>query len=327
MKLGLALPHYPFSVPGQPLSFEVLAGWAERAEGLGFSSLFVSDHLSLSIEKYGGEPGDHRPLEPLVTVAALARRVTQARLGVLALAPPLRPPAVLAKQLATLSRLVPGRLVVALGAGWLRTDFESAGRPMPPLATRVEQLEESLDVVSAVLDGGPVDYRGAWHQIDGAVSLPPADPRPVLWVAGGTDALVDLAGRKADGWNAAWRWTPEAYAPKRELLLRACEQAGRDPASVECTVGLYALVSEDEPDLARRYRRLQKLAPAGVLAGTSLDEFRADRLVGTVDQVTEQLARWAELGVTTVVAAAGGVPFSVTVPDDLELLASALPQE
>jgi alkanesulfonate monooxygenase SsuD/methylene tetrahydromethanopterin reductase-like flavin-dependent oxidoreductase (luciferase family) len=128
----------------------------------------------------------------------------------------------------------------------------------------------------------------------------------------------------ADGWNTCWAWTPEDYRGRLDALNRACDAAGRDPASVRRTLGLYALAGENEADLAARYERMQAQAPGGMLDGVSLHEWRAGRLVGTPGQLAEQLAGWAALGVAELIVCAGPLPFSVSDRDDLELLAGAL---
>jgi alkanesulfonate monooxygenase SsuD/methylene tetrahydromethanopterin reductase-like flavin-dependent oxidoreductase (luciferase family) len=148
-------------------------------------------------------------------------------------------------------------------------------------------------------------------------------PAPPIWVGGKGDKLIDLAGRLADGWNTAWIWTPKDWSGRAVLLDAACEKAGREPASVTRSVGLYALAGEDEADLARRYRRLQELSPPGVLDRVSLDEWRTGRLVGTSEQVAEQVGEWESLGVSSLVLTAGAVPFSLAAADDVELLADA----
>ena len=86
---------------------------------------------------------------------------------------------------------------------------------------------------------------------------------------------------------------------------------------------MYALVGEDEADLARRYERLQRQSPKGVLDGTTLSEWREGRLVGTVEEVREQLDVWRELGVATLILCAGAVPFSVVDDDGVGMLAAA----
>jgi len=82
-------------------------------------------------------------------------------------------------------------------------------------------------------------------------------------------------------------------------------------------------VGETPTDLARRYERLQRLTPPGVLGHVPLAEWRQGRLVGTVEEVREQLDRWGALGVSTLVVGAGALPFVVAGPDDVEMLAAA----
>ena len=89
------------------------------------------------------------------------------------------------------------------------------------------------------------------------------------------------------------------------MLARACETVGRDPATVWRSLGLYTLVGENETDLTRRFDRLRAATPPGVLDELTLDDWRVGRLVGTVEQVGEQAAEWAELGVETLIAGAG----------------------
>jgi len=89
------------------------------------------------------------------------------------------------------------------------------------------------------------------------------------------------------------------------------------------SVGLYALVGEPPADLARRFERLRARTPAGVLDGVGLEDWRQGHLVGTVAEVAEQLGRWEALGVSSLVACLGAVPFAVSDSDDVELLAAA----
>src|SRR5579872_1369814 len=315
MQFGLALPHYEFSVPGEsPLRFETIAAHASAAEALGFDSLWVSDHVSLSIERYGGPPGEQFAYEPLTTLAALAGVVSGPRLGTLVLSEALRPAGVLAKALATLDRLCRGRLDIGIGAGWYAPDYEAVGLSLPPPAERLARLREALAVLDALLPGGPASLNGKAHIVRGATNLPPGleAPRPPIFVGGKGNRLLRLVAEMADGWNTCWVWTPEDYRQRASVLDRACEDAGRDPASVRRTVGLYALAGEDERDLAARYERMRKNAPGGMLDGVALDEWRTGRLVGTVEEIAEQVAGWAALGVAELIVSAGPLPFSIS---------------
>jgi alkanesulfonate monooxygenase SsuD/methylene tetrahydromethanopterin reductase-like flavin-dependent oxidoreductase (luciferase family) len=325
--VGLALPQYDYSVAGEsPLRFETIAHHARVAELAGYASLWCSDHLFLDLSKYGGGDERHGCYEPLVTLAALTQTVSTARLGTLVLLEALRPAAVLAKALATLDRLAAGRLDVGLGAGWYAPDYDALGTAMPSPGERLERLREALEIVTGMLSGETVSFDGAFHRARAARALPPAlqTPRPRVFLGGKGDRLLGLVATCADGWNTCWTWTPEGYRERLGVLDRACERVGRDPASVWRTLGLYALCGEDEADLSARFERLRERSPRGVLDAVSLDEFRRGRLVGTVEEVREQAARFAELGVDTLILGAGAVPFQVGSLDDVELLGHAL---
>jgi alkanesulfonate monooxygenase SsuD/methylene tetrahydromethanopterin reductase-like flavin-dependent oxidoreductase (luciferase family) len=120
-----------------------------------------------------------------------------------------------------------------------------------------------------------------------------------------------------------WVWTHDDYRERLDVLDRACERAGRDPASVTRSVGLYTLVGEDQADLERRFQRMRERTLPGVLDGVSLDEWREGRLVGTRDEVADQLGRWQELGVRSLIVSLSAVPFSIVEDDALDLLAQA----
>ncbi|HEX2850775.1 MAG TPA: LLM class flavin-dependent oxidoreductase, partial [Acidimicrobiales bacterium] len=136
--------------------------------------------------------------------------------------------------------------------------------------------------------------------------------------------LLEVAARHAVGWNTVWAWTEDAYRERLRVLEAACERAGRDPATLTRSLGLYALVGEDEADVRRRFDRLHRSTPRGVLDRVTLDDWRVGRLVGTVEQVREQAERWRSLGVAMLIVGLGAVPFTMTDSDDLDLVASAL---
>ncbi len=326
MDVGLALPQYDFSVPGQsPLPWSTLIGWAERAEALGFGSVWLSDHLFFDVSRYGGQAGAQGCFEPIAALGAVARRTTSVRLGTLTVCTPLRPATVLAKALATVDVLSGGRLTVGLGAGWYEAELEAAGLKLERPGARVARLGEALQVVRGMFGGEPFSFDGRYERAAGARCQPrPVQrPHPPLWVGGKGDRLLQVAAHHADGWNSAWIWTTEAWKRRAAVLDEQCERAGRDPASVTRSVGLYALAGEDETDLARRFERLRRVSPPGVLDGTDLAEWRKGRLVGTVEQVADQAAAWSDVGVGSLVLTAGAVPFALASGDDVELLAAA----
>jgi alkanesulfonate monooxygenase SsuD/methylene tetrahydromethanopterin reductase-like flavin-dependent oxidoreductase (luciferase family) len=90
------------------------------------------------------------------------------------------------------------------------------------------------------------------------------------------------------------------------------------------SLGLYTLCGENESDLARRFERLVEQSPKGVLDGMTLSQWREGRLVGTPEQIREQLETWSSLGVETVICGMGSVPFHVGSLNDVELMAETL---
>ncbi len=327
MRLGLALPQYDDSVAGEsPLPWSRVVEWARAAEAAGFDSLWLSDHLFFDVAKYGGPSHRQGCLDPIVALAALASEVTRVRLGTLVLCEALRPAAVLAKSLASLDVVCGGRLDVGVGAGWYEPEYAAIGMSMPRPGERLDRLREAVAILDDLLGGGPCTFGGTFHRAAGAVNEPAAvqRPRPPIIVGGKGDRLLEVVAEAADGWNTCWVWTPDAYRERLDVLGRACDAVGRDPASVTRSLGLYTLCGEDERDLEGRFERLRALSPPGVLDSVTLEQWREGRLVGTVEQVREQADGWAALGVETLIVGLGAVPFAVTALDDLELTARAL---
>jgi probable F420-dependent oxidoreductase len=330
MRLGLALPQYDYSVSTEPvLRWETIVDYARAADRAGYDSLWLSDHLRLDLARYGG-PSDQRAcLDPLVSLAALARVVTRPRLGTLVMCEALRPAAVLATTFATLDRICDGRLDIGLGAGWYEPDYTLIGMEMPTPKERLARLREAIEVCRGLMDGGPFTFHGRYHRALEAQNNPSAvqQPRPPIMVGGKGDRLLALVAELADGWNTCWAWTPDAYRERLGVLERACGAIDRDPATVTRSLGLYALCGEDESDVARRFERLRALSPPGVLDTVTLEEWREGRLVGTIEQIREQAAGWADLGIETLVVTVGAVPFAVSTIDDVELLAAAVREQ
>lgn len=326
MDVGLALPQFDFSIPGErPLQWRTTVEYAQRAERLGFGSVWLADHLFFDVKKYGGPDEQFGCYDPLVGLAALARATERVKLGILVISIPLRPPTVLAKALATVDVLSQGRLIAGLGAGNYEPEFIAAGVPFERPSVRMQRLDEAIDVVDGLFGGGPFTYDGRYYQVVEARCQPrPLQrPRPPIWLGGKGNRMIELCARKADGWNTVWRWTPDDYKERLDVLDRACERAGRDPAGITRSLGLNTLVGEDDADVERRFRRLQERSLPGLVDGVSLDEWRKGRLVGTVDEVAEQLATWDALGVDSLVVSLASTPFSLVSHDDLDVVAEA----
>ena len=322
MRLGLALPHYDTSFAGRPVEWSSVARLAQLAERSGFSSVWVSDHLFLDWGKYGGPSTAQGALECWTTLSALAAVTERVRLGSLTLCNDLRNPALVAKMAATLDRLSGGRLDLGMGAGWYEPEFRAAGIPFDPPGTRIRRLGEAAEIVTRLLAGEELIFKGRYYTIDGALARPGPvqEPRPPLWIGGKGDLLLETAASVADGWNYSWVGSIDGYRQRAEVADRACEAAGRAPESLRRAVGAYMIVGRTEADLRKRFDRMLQRTPDGVMAEVSFEEFRRGGLIGTAEEVIDRIGRLTEIGVEEIVIAIGALPFQIADEEDVELV-------
>jgi probable F420-dependent oxidoreductase len=219
VSVGYLLPTREAVMAGRPETAPLLA-LAERAEGLGYDSLWVGDSLIA------------RPRhEPLTLLAAVAARTTRPLLGTAVLLPALRHPLVLAHLVATVDRLSEGRVVLGVGiaadAPSIRAEFAAVGVPFDQ---RVGRMVEGLELCRQLWTGSPVTFRGRYSSVEEA-TLGPSTHRPggpPIWVAGSSEAGQRRAGRRYDGWFPNGH--APAYASGWSTVRSAAVDAGRDPS-------------------------------------------------------------------------------------------------
>jgi len=326
MRIGLSLPHYGFSLPGgEPISFEAMADRAASAERLGFDSVWVSDHFFYSFARYGGDPTPIDALEPLTSLAGLALRTDRVRLGVLVLGAPFRHPGLVAKMAATIDQASAGRLELGIGAGWLREEFEAFGYRYGTVGERFDALEDALAILDALFRsrGAPVTVEGRTASVHDARLLPRPVPDAIpVWVGGkGGPRLLRAAARHATGWNVVWRFTDEWYRGKLDDVAAACETVGRDPASFRRTVGLYALLGEDEAAARAAFERGRAAMPGGAMDTDPYERWCEETLSGTPARSLARLHALDAMGIEEVVVAPWVLPFAIPEPEQVELFA------
>jgi probable F420-dependent oxidoreductase len=328
MRIGLALPHYDFSFPdGKPLSWPRLVDAAQRAEALGFDSVWISDHFFLDLARYGGPADLSGTVEPFTALAALATATERVRLGTLVACAPFRHPAHVAKMATAIDLISEGRFDLGLGAGWYEPEFTAFGYELDSTGERFAILEESVQVIAGLFAEGPFTHEGKRFQIEGAYNRPrPAQPGgPPIWIGGkGGDRLLRLVARHASGWNTVWRRSPDSFAERARKLRLVAETEGRDPDSVRLSVGLYTILGEDRRDVSRRFETLQRWTPGGALDREDLEDYALETLTGTPQECVQKLATFAGAGAEEFIVGAGSVPFSVADWSMVELVAEAL---
>ena len=188
----------------------------ELVDRSGYDSMWVGDHISFTISI----------LDPLLQLAQVAVASRRLRLGTCVYLLPLRHPAPVAKQVATLDHLTEGRLVFGVGLGGeFPQEYEVCGIPLPERGAR---LTESIEVVRKLWSGEKVSHAGRFFSFNDVAMVPP--PRqpggPPIWCGGRSDAALRRAGRQADGW-VSYVVTPEMYAEAMAKIATATEEAGR----------------------------------------------------------------------------------------------------
>ncbi len=157
-----------------------------EVERLGYSAIMLSDHL---VDQFA-------PISALSVAAAVTSTL---RLGTFVFNNDLRHPVVLAQELATLDRLSDGRLEIGIGAGWNKPEYEGAGIPYDPGATRIDRLAESITIMKGLFADGPIDFKGRFYRVKGFEDLPrPMQrPHPPFFVGGGSPKLLRFAAQNA----------------------------------------------------------------------------------------------------------------------------------
>ncbi|MBX5458048.1 MAG: LLM class flavin-dependent oxidoreductase [Thermogemmatispora sp.] len=231
-------------------------------------SLWFTDHL-----QFGHSP----VLEGWTALTYLAALYPQYRIGHMVLCQSFRNPALLAKMGATLQYLSGGRFLLGIGAGWHEEEYRAYNYPFPEPRTRIEQLEEALQIVRALWSQEQATFEGRHYRVHSAYCEPKPEPVPPIIVGGLGPRLLQIVARYADGWNAAWV-KPEAYRERLATFERACQQLGRDPSRIERSWFGRCICVPSPQEAARLQGR---------------------GLLGTPDQIAEQIQAYIDLGVTS----------------------------
>jgi alkanesulfonate monooxygenase SsuD/methylene tetrahydromethanopterin reductase-like flavin-dependent oxidoreductase (luciferase family) len=238
MKVGVMLSQAPEDGAGG--TWQEIRAMAHLAEDGGADSVWVCDHFMY-------QPSDRPRIgyhEAWTLVSALAAATERVQIGTLVLATSFRPPGLLAKMAATADDVAAGRLILGIGCGWYELEYQAFGYPFDH---RVGRFEEAAEIVVRLLRDGDVSFEGRWYTLDDAIVLPkPAHRTPIL-IAAGKPRMMQITARFADAWQTAWFGRPnDAYLDERRQFEDACQAEGRDPSTVELTVGVNCGASDDE---------------------------------------------------------------------------------
>lgn len=267
----------------------------------GFSGLWAPDHFML---------GPHQEeYEVYTLLAAVAERTmgTDVDIGPLVGAITYRNPALLAKMATTLDQLSDGRFRLGLGCGWHREEHERYGFEFPEIETRIEMLDEGIQIIKAMFTEAEPSFDGDHYQIDGAYNQPKSiqDPHPPIVIGGAGPKMLRLTAKYADEWNVEIsgrnRGPPIEF--KAAKLDEYLEEEGRDPSDVERSWLAHVLVRESEAELKEVCNQIFPL-PWG--EEEDIDEQltrenaweKGQMIIGTPAEVSKRIAEIRELGFT-----------------------------
>jgi len=253
-----------------------------------FDSAWLVDHLQYEKANV---------LEGWTELAYLAALHPQFKFGNAVLSQSFRNPALLAKMAATLQYMSGGRFILGIGAGWKEDEYTAYGYDFPPAGTRVEELEDAVQIIKAMWRDEQATVQGKHYRVVDAWCQPKPDPIPPIMIGGARPRMLRVIARYADWWNVSWTGI-KAYRAIVPECERACEEVGRDPATLRRTWfgGCICAPTQAAVEAINKGRWSTNNA-----------------FVGTPAQVIEQMRAFVDLGVDYFMVSCGGFPDLTTL--------------
>ena len=297
MKVGISLPQL-----GPQASAENLIRVARTAEAVGYDSAWVLERTLWPIspkEPYPASPDGSLPdayqlvFDPLETLTFVAAHTSKIRLGTSVLVLPYHTPIQLARRIATLDVLSGGRVDVGVGAGWSRDEFEAAGTPFERRGAR---CDEFLQAMKEIWTKDPVSFDGEFYHIPESMvgPKPLQKPHPPIYVAGYGSYAFERAAKYGNGWNPAgvpsWEWL--------EGMIKQLHETARRTGGDAMAVVL---------------RSFTIVIPQGG---------KRAPMMGTLDEVKEDIDRLRDIGVTELVHSPPSIGFGAasSIDEGVELM-------
>jgi len=307
IQFGVRLP-----VSGPLASIIGITEIASRAEGLGYDSIWVHDHLTWTKEAHEhhissgssealGKGQDPLFFESLTTLSYLAALTKQVKLGVACMVMPCRNPIYLAKQAANLDALSKGRLILGAGLGSRTTrlsrEFETLG---VPVKTRGERFTEYVKAMKTLWTEKSASFSGKYVSFKDVELYPKPVQKPniPIWVGGWSKGSVERAVEVGDGWIPGWN-TPDEMAEKVTYLKENLSKSGRDPNRFTVAVEKYLCISKNREEALKK--AMDTVTQSRETYERQLDDVefaKAVHVFGDVADVSNQIERFVKAGVT-----------------------------
>ena len=244
IRLGFQIPNFSYGTGIEQL-FPTVIAQAREAESAGFDSVFVMDHFyQLPML---GDP-DQPMLEAYTALGALATATERVQLGTLVTGNTYRNPTVLAKIITTLDVISQGRAILGIGTGWFELEHDQLGFDFGTFTDRFNRLDEALEIILPMIKGERPTFSGTWYRASEALANPRfRDHIPLMIGGSGEKKTIPLAARHFDHLNVIAGF--DELPRKVQVVQQECEKIGRDPATLETSMLITALVADDvKPD-------------------------------------------------------------------------------
>ncbi|MGV0813024.1 LLM class F420-dependent oxidoreductase [Mycolicibacterium boenickei] len=279
IRLGLQIPNFSYGTGVSEL-FPTVIAQAREAEAAGFDSVFVMDHF---YQLPGLGTPDQPMLEAYTALGALATATERVQLGTLVTGNTYRNPTLLAKAITTLDVISQGRAILGIGTGWFELEHDQLGYEFGTFTDRFNKLGEALQIILPMLAGERPTFTGKYYRTVEAMANPRfRDHIPLMIGGSGEKKTIPLAARHFDHLNIIANF--DELPRKLEVIEQQCEQIDRDPATLETSMLVVALIGD------------------GFTADAIPPDFQQRAVFGSAEQIAEQLkAKVFDVGVDGVI--------------------------
>ena len=322
LKFGV---HIPTCIEGMmyPVPFATPADIVPTAllcERLGYDSVWGNDHMTTQryVRREFAQPPNF--YEPLITFAYVAARTTRLRVATGIIVLPMRNMPVLAKQVATLDQLSGGRLMLGVGAGAYREEYEALF-PDARRAHRGTMVDEGMRALRMLFTERRATFRGTYVRFEDVECFPKPAQTPLPMYAGGNHAEVRRrAAQYAEGWMPAVL-SPEEIKRGIEDIHDQAAKSGRDGARIDIAPQFAVSIGRTREQALARFHASQLFKHLESLKGATLREqtggFEQRNLIGSPEEICERIRIYVEAGVTTL---AGMLFVANSVPEMQEAI-------
>ncbi|MEW5809878.1 MAG: LLM class F420-dependent oxidoreductase [Actinomycetota bacterium] len=266
IRLGLQINNFSYGT-GVGELFPTVTAQAREADDAGFDSVFLMDHF---YQLPGIGNYDEPMLEAYTALGALAAATQNVQLGTLVTGNTYRNPTLLAKAITTLDVISAGRAILGIGTGWFELEHDQLGYEFGTFTDRFEKLGEALQIVLPMIAGERPTVTGKHYRTSEALANPRfRDHIPLMIGGSGEKKTIPLAVKHFDHLNVIAGF--DELARKVEVIRQRCEEIDRDPATLETSMLVGAVVGD------------------GVTPDMIPDDFKQQMVAGSVEQIAEQI--------------------------------------